>query len=223
MCLVSLERKPGLGLGPFTFGMPICEAITNIEQDTNNYNVLQLKYYGEEPLMFDILINFLELGFELQFEPYSQQLRLIDVFDVQCIKMSYENYLICGPNTATFAIVYDACGPTYPRSYDTNMRIYALFYQALSFSFPIPPQYEYCVDHQVELTLDFFDRKTLVTSCICIYDKSNGSVGVGASLNKSILPLLLAGSLSMEEVHANLVNEIWFNVGGQHLPFGASP
>jgi len=223
MRLISLELKPGLGLGPFTLGMPICEAIANIEQDTDNYDVVQVKYYDEEPLMFDIVINFPDLGFQLRFEPCSQRLRLIDVFDVQSLQMHYANSLIGGPNTATFAAVYDACGPTYPGTYDADRRIYTLFYPGLSFAFPIPPQYEYCVDRQAELPLEFPDRTTPVTSRICIYDKSSGSVGVGASLNKAILPPLPLGSLYMEEVNAKLADELWFSVGGQHLPFGASP
>lgn len=224
MGLISLELKPGLGLGPFSLGMPICEAIANIEQDISNYDVVQVKYYDEEPLMFDIVINFPDLGFQLRFEPCSQRLRLIDVFDVKTLQMRYGNSFIGGPNTATFAAVYQACGPTYPGSYDADRGIYTLFYPGLSFAFPIPPQYEYCVDQQAELPLEFPNGTTPVTSRICIYDKSSGgSVGVGASLNKAILPPLPVGSLYMEEVHAKLADELWFSVGDQHLPFGASP
>lgn len=224
MGLLSLELKPGLGLGPFTLGMPICEAIANIEQDTSNYDVVQVKYHDEEPLMFDIVINFPDLGFQLRFEPCSQRLRLIDVFDVQRLQMHYGKSVIGGPvNPATFVVVYGGCGPTYPGSYDADRGIYTLFYPGLSFAFPIPSKFKYCVDQQAELPLEFPDGTTPVTSRICIYDKSSGSVGVGASLNKAILPPLPVGSLYMEEVRAKLADELWFSVGGQHIPFGASP
>lgn len=42
-------------------------------------------------------------------------------------------------------------------------------------------------------------------------------------MDKACTPPLLAGSLYMEEVHVKLGEELQFSIGGQHIPFGASP
>eukprot|EP01018_Ginkgo_biloba_P013464 Gb_08290 [translate_table: standard] len=228
MGAITLELRPGVSLGPFTLGMPICEAFAHIEQHPSIYDVVHVKYHDEEPLMLDIVISFPDHGFHLRFEPQSQRLRLIEVFDVQRLQMHYATSYIGGPHTlATFVAVYALFGPTFPGSYDAERGIYTLFYPGLSFAFPIPAQYtECCQDREAELPLEFPDGTTPVTSRVCIYDSSIGGgvgVGVGTSLKIAIPPQLPVGSLYMEEVHAKLADELWFTVGGQHLPFGASP
>ncbi|XP_057816067.2 PHAF1 protein At3g51130 isoform X2 [Cryptomeria japonica] len=225
---ITLDLKPGLALGPFTLGIPICEAFAYIEQNPSIYDVVHVKYHDEEPLMLDLVVSFPDHGFHLRFESSSQRLRLIEVFDVQRLQMRYANSFIGGPNTlATFVAVYAVCGPTFPGSYDVDRGMYTLFYPGLSFAFPIPPLYkDYLLDRKAELPLEFPDGTTPVTSRVCIYDKSSGSnigVGVGALLKKAVPPPLPVGSLYMEVVHAKLDKEIWFTVGGQHIPFGASP
>lgn len=225
---ITLDLKPGLALGPFALGIPICEAFAYIEQNPSIYDVVHVKYHDEEPLMLDLVVSFPDHGFHLRFESSSQRLRLIEVFDVQRLQMRYANSFIGGPNTlATFVAVYAVCGPTFPGSYDADRGMYTLFYPGLSFAFPIPPLYkDYLLDRKAELPLEFPDGTTPVTSRVCIYDKSSGSsigVGVGALLKKAVPPPLPVGSLYMEVVHAKLDKEIWFTVGGQHIPFGASP
>ncbi|CAN4078786.1 unnamed protein product [Withania somnifera] len=42
-------------------------------------------------------------------------------------------------------------------------------------------------------------------------------------MDKACTPPLPAGSLYMEEVHVKLGEELRFSIGGQHIPFGASP
>jgi hypothetical protein len=72
--------------------------------------------------------------------------------------------------------------------------------------------------------LEFPDGTTPVTCRVSIYDSSTDSkVGVGTLTDKAYAPPLPAGSLYMEEVHVELGEELWFTVGGQHIPFGASP
>eukprot|EP01018_Ginkgo_biloba_P021011 Gb_22617 [translate_table: standard] len=226
MGAITLDLRPGSSLGPFRLGMPICEAFGHVEQHQSIYDVVHVKYHDEEPLMFDLVISFPDHGFHLRFEPQYQRLRLIEVFDVQRLQMRYANSLIGGPNTlATFVAVYALFGPTFPGIYDEDRGIYTLLYPGLSFAFPIPVQYtECCKNREAELPLEFPNGTTPVTSRVCIYDSSvGGGVGVGVALKKAIPPQLPTGSLYMEEVHAKLGDKIWFAIGGQHLPFGASP
>ncbi|XP_042519440.1 PHAF1 protein At3g51130-like isoform X2 [Macadamia integrifolia] len=195
MGAIVLDLRPGVGIGPFTLGMPICEAFSQIQQQPNIYDVVHVKYIDEEPLKLDIVISFPDHGFHLRFDPWSQRLRLIEVFDVKRLQMRYATSLIGGPSSlATFLAVYALFGPTFAGIYDKDREVYTLFYPGLSFAFPIPTQYKDCC-HDVE----------------------------GSLMNKALAPPLPSGDLYMEEVHAKLGEELWFTVGGQHIPFGASP
>ncbi|CAL5371317.1 unnamed protein product [Camellia sinensis] len=226
MGAIVLDLRPGLGIGPFSLGMPICEAFVQIEQQPNIYDVVHVKYLDEEPLKLDIVISFPDHGFHLCFDPWSQRLRLIEIFDVKRLQMRYATSLIGGPSTlATFVAVYALFGPTFPGIYDKDRGVYTLFYPGLSFAFPIPSQYtDCCHDGEAELPLEFPDGTTPVTCRVSVYDSSTDSkVGVGSLMDKASAPPLPAGSLYMEEVQVKIREELRFTVGGQHIPFGASP
>uniref|UniRef100_A0A804PDF0 Uncharacterized protein n=1 Tax=Zea mays TaxID=4577 RepID=A0A804PDF0_MAIZE len=202
MGAITLDLRPGLGVGPFTLGMPISDAFTQIERQPNIYDVVHVKYFDE-------------------------RLRLVEIYDVKRLQLRYATSLIGGPSTlATFAAVYALFGPTFPGIYDKERGIYTLFYPGLSFAFPIPSQYTnlFTNGEVADLPLEFPDGTTPVTCRVCIYDSSTDSkVGVGSLMDKAMVPALPAGSLYMEEVHAKLGEELWFTIGGQHIPFGASP
>ncbi|KAF9602142.1 hypothetical protein IFM89_025309, partial [Coptis chinensis] len=213
MGAIVLDLRPGLGIGPFTLGMPICEAFAQIEQQPNIYDVVHVKYLDEEPLKLDIVISFPDHGFHLRFDPWSQRLRLIEVFDVKRLQMRYGTSIIGGPSVlATFVAVYALFGPTFPGIYDKDRGVYTLFYPGLSFAFPIPGQYmDCCNDGEAELPLEFPDGTTPVTCRVSIYDSSADSkVGVGSLMNKATAPPLPAGSIYMEEVHAK---DVWTDLG----------
>ncbi|KAF7110132.1 hypothetical protein CFC21_110285 [Triticum aestivum] len=227
MGAVTLDLRPGLGVGPFTLGMPISDAFAQIEHQPNIYDVVHVKYFDEEPLKLDFVISFPDHGFHLRFDPWSQRLRLIEIFDVKRLQLRYATSLIGGPSTlATFVSVYALFGPTFPGIYDKERGMYTLFYPGLSFAFPIPSQYTNFFNNGevADLPLEFPDGTTPVTCRVSIYDSSTDSkVGVGSLMDKAVIPALPAGSLYMEEVHAKLGEELWLTTGGQHIPFGASP
>ncbi|XP_047956532.1 PHAF1 protein At3g51130-like isoform X2 [Salvia hispanica] len=226
MASTILTLRPGRGLGPFSLGMPISEAFTQIQQQPNIYDVVHVKSYDEEPMKFDIVISFPDHGFHLRFDPWSQRLRLIEIFDFKRLRVRYATSLIGGASTlATFVAVYALFGPTYPGIYDKDLGVYTLFYPGLSFVFPVPSQYaQFCHDREAEVPLEFPDGTTPVACRISVYDSSTDrKVGVGSSMMKACVPPLAAGSLYMEEVAVKLGEELWFTVGGQHISFGASP
>ncbi|XP_078446122.1 PHAF1 protein At3g51130 isoform X2 [Wolffia australiana] len=231
MGAITLDLRPGLGLGPFTLafaGMPIGDAFQQVEQQPHIYDVVRVKYLDEEPLKLDIVISFPDHGFHLRFDPWSQRLRLIEIYDVKRLQMRYSSSLIGGPSTlATFVAVYALFGPTFPGIYDESRGVYTLFYPGLSFAFPIPSQYSSsCLNGEIvpELPLEFPDGTTPVTCRVSIYDNSSDSkVGVGSMMDKALVPPLPSDSLYMEELHVKLGEGVHFSVGGQHIPFGASP
>ncbi|CAN8268182.1 unnamed protein product [Cochlearia groenlandica] len=71
------DLRPGVGIGPFSIGMPICEALAQIEKQPNIYDVVHVKYHDEEPLKLDVVVSFPDHGFHLRFDPWSQVLFLI--------------------------------------------------------------------------------------------------------------------------------------------------
>ncbi|KAH0934956.1 hypothetical protein HID58_012073 [Brassica napus] len=220
------DLRPGVGIGPFSIGMPICDAFAQIEQQPNIYDVVHVKYHDEDPLKLDIVISFPDHGFHLRFDPWSQRLRLVEIYDVKRLQMRYATSMIGGPSTlATFVAVYALFGPTFPGIYDKERGVYSLFYPGLSFQFPIPNQYtDCCHDGEAALPLEFPDGTTPVTCRVSIYDNSSDKkVGVGKLMDRASVPPLPPGSLYMEEVHVKLGKELYFTVGGQHMPFGASP
>ncbi|KAH7300618.1 hypothetical protein KP509_24G071700 [Ceratopteris richardii] len=229
MGTLTLDLRPGAGLGPFLLGMPVCDAFAYIDQHPDTFDAVQVKYHDEEPLLCDLVVSFPNHGFHLRFEPRSQRLRLIEVFEVQLLQMRYATSSIGGANiAATFVAVYALFGPTFPGTYDMERCIYTLFYPGLSFAFPIPPQHAVsCQGREAELPLEFPDGTTPVMSRVCVYDSSIGGcgvgVGVGSSLKKAVLPPLPAGSLYLEEIHVKLGIELSFATGGQTLTFGLSP
>ncbi|CAF2019117.1 unnamed protein product [Brassica napus] len=219
------DLRPGVGIGPFSIGMPICDAFAQIEQQPNIYDVVHVKYHDEDPLKLDIVISFPDHGFHLRFDPWSQRLRLVEIYDVKRLQMRYATSTIGGSTLATFVAVYALFGPTFPGIYDKQRGVYSLFYPGLSFQFPIPNQYtDCCHDGEAALPLEFPDGTTPVTCRVSIYDNSSDKkVGVGKLMDRASVPPLPPGSLYMEEVHVKLGKELYFTVGGQHMPFGASP
>ena len=84
---------------------------------------------------------------------------LRDVTCGSCVSMQQVKYgsaLIGGAShPATFARVYDTCGPTYPGEFDAAAGAYTLHYPGVAFRFPIPPQHaQRCGESQVPVPLD---------------------------------------------------------------------
>eukprot|EP00898_Chlorokybus_atmophyticus_P003930 jgi/Chlat1/4538/Chrsp29S04451 len=224
MGLLSLELRPGVGIGPFTLGMPVCEAIAYAQRHVDLYPKVDINFLDDEPLQQDLLLNFSEHGFHLRFDPDSQRLRLIEVYDLCKLQLRYATSVIGGPNTAaTFVLIYALLGPTFPGEFDEDNVLYSLHYPGLFFLFPIPhdPVYQACCSNsKAELPLEFPDGTTPVASRVCIF------AGTGRSKRTAIEakpPPLPPGIIHQERVIVKLGEGLLFTQGGQSLQFGASP
>lgn len=215
----TLELRPGSGVGPFVLGMPVCEALAHIEQQPALFETTHVKYSEKEPLKWDLVVAFPNLGFHLRFDPHSQRLRLIEVYDLTRLQLRYAASTVGGPSVAaTFVRVYATLGPTFPGTYDEDRGIYTLFYPGLALSFPIPPQYSDTVLlRQAELPLEFLDGTTPVAARVRVF------AGSGPLVGRAQPPPLPPSSLYMEEVQGRLGEGLRFMGGGQSLHFGASP
>jgi len=87
--MLTMEIIPSKCFGPFTLGMPIGEALIWIQQKNKLISHVELKYYDQEPLSMDIILDLHEDGVMLRFEPKTQQLKCIEVYDVPRVRLSY--------------------------------------------------------------------------------------------------------------------------------------
>lgn len=74
-----------------------------------------------------------------RFDPGTQRLKLIDVYDVRKCLLAYSGTQLSGKGTEpTCALVYRTFGPTYPGTVDRKRNVYFLQYPGVCFMFPIP-------------------------------------------------------------------------------------
>uniref|UniRef100_A0A061R1P5 Upf0183 protein n=2 Tax=Tetraselmis sp. GSL018 TaxID=582737 RepID=A0A061R1P5_9CHLO len=220
--LLTLNLQPGLALGPFFLGMPIGKAVANIQDSKTEHHIVEVKYThsAESVGCRDIVLNFPEAGMHLRFEPHSQRLRLIEVYDLSRMQVRFAQALVGGAsNTATFVRIYDLFGPTFPGELDLQGARYSLHYPGLSFVFPIPRQHAPQLK-EAELPLEFPDGTTPVASRIALY---SGTVKELAALDTVAPPTLKPGAAYFSKVTALLDHGLSFGSEKEALMFGASP
>ncbi|BDA50963.1 probable UPF0183 protein C16orf70 homolog at N-terminal half [Coccomyxa sp. Obi] len=220
--LLTLELFPGQGLGEFALGMPLYEAVNLIRKKRSDLSCVEVKYATQALFDQDIVINFPEHGMHLRFEPRSQRLRLIEVYDLSRLQVKYGKALTGGAShPATFVRVYDIFGPTYPGEYDEQNRMYSLHYPGVVLLFPIPEQHaEHCSESQIELPLEFPDGSTPLASRICVHAAAEATSQL---VTLAAPPPLPADSLYYEVVEARVREGLHFRRGGQTVSFGDSP
>jgi hypothetical protein len=97
-----MEVVPGKSVGSFILGMPLSEAIAFIQQKNKVISHVELKYNemvrnyrinvlntSKDPLSMDIILDLIEDGVLLRFEPKTQKLRTIEIYDVPKVTLSY--------------------------------------------------------------------------------------------------------------------------------------
>ncbi|PRP82003.1 hypothetical protein PROFUN_10497 [Planoprotostelium fungivorum] len=172
--MLMLELTPGRSLGSFYLGMPISEAISYIQQKNKTISHAELKYSDTKPLSVDIVVDLNEDGIMLRFEPSTQKLCTLEVYQVPRVILSYSGIVFnSSDRPPTLVNIYETFGPTHPGVYDPQNGIYSLHYPGLSFSFPIPKKYENLYMSSTEIPpMEFPDRSTPVTCRIHLYSGS---------------------------------------------------
>eukprot|EP01135_Chromosphaera_perkinsii_P007843 Nk52_evm35s1020 gene=Nk52_evmTU35s1020 len=172
--MLELEICPGKSVGPLEIGMPIGTAISYLKRNARHIKNIDLKYGETNPFANDICINLCNDGMQLLFEPKTQCLRMIEIYDCSKVTLTYaQTTFNCVNSTApTFVLIYKLFGPSYPGDYDSVHQQYILNYPGLSFYFPIPKQHESLYTNSksgAELPLEFPDGTTPVTNRVCVY------------------------------------------------------
>jgi hypothetical protein len=88
----------------------------------------------------------------LRFDPKTQQLQTIEVFDVSKVKLLYSSSTFCTfENTSpTFVSIYEKFGPTHPGEYDPNTSLYLLHYP-VSFQTSLNVGFIICLHYSEEI------------------------------------------------------------------------
>ncbi|KAK9803064.1 hypothetical protein WJX73_005354 [Symbiochloris irregularis] len=221
--LLALDLRLEQGLGPFTLGMPLAEAVARIRERKQDFRCVEVKYADQDFMEQDILLNLPEHGMHLRFQAHSQRLRLIEIYDISRMEVRCGSGVMGGAShAATFVRVYDLCGPTYPGEYDSASNLYLLHYPGLLVLFPVPAQHAvHCQMRSGELPLEFPDGTTPVASRFCIFAGSD-VVPSAAAVAAAAPPPLPPGSFYGEHVEASCGQGLYFKSGGQMIKFGDS-
>jgi hypothetical protein len=78
-----LQLRPGSGVGPFELGMTSRAAIELIRNENRNADIV---YEAADPNSQDLVLRVPSVGACLRFEPLSQRLRLIDLFELDVVR-----------------------------------------------------------------------------------------------------------------------------------------
>ena len=76
-----------------------------------------------------LLIDLNEEGLLLRFEPRTQRLHSIEVYDLTRVVLRYCGVAFSGPDTLpTFVLIYGRFGPSFPGEYNRDRQTYCLDY-----------------------------------------------------------------------------------------------
>jgi len=167
---MEIDVVPGKSLGGFQLGMPIAQSIAFIQKHHKDIPHAELKYCEEDLLGTFIIIKLIEEGILLRFEPRTQRLHQIEVYDFSKVRLKYCNMTFSGPEIRpSFNLIYTQFGPSFPGSYDAEKRVYHLHYPGISFSFSVPTQCEQEFLNEAELPFEFDKEDKSTALRLCIY------------------------------------------------------
>ncbi len=137
-----MEVLPGRSLGAFQLGDTIGSVLSQLVSTQSLKYETNFLFDDKAPYDFDMVLDLKDVGMQLRFDPLSQRLWTIDVYDIGKVNLAYAGETFSGPKlpTPTLRVLYRLFGPTFPGKFDTDLDSYILSYRGLSFAFPVPHQ-----------------------------------------------------------------------------------
>lgn len=207
--MLDVEVIPGKSVGEFKIGMPISSAIAHIQKNYKTISAVELKYCEEDLLNTYLLIDLNEEGLLLRFEPRTQRLHSIEVYDLTRVVLRYCGVAFSGPDTLpTFVLIYGRFGPSFPGEYNRDRQTYCLDYPGVTFTFPIPNKWKHF--DEAELPIEFSDGTTPTAARMVVYH--------GEKRDTTIPPLDLKEDY-FEELRVHAAHGIKFMRRGCRLDF----
>jgi hypothetical protein len=118
----TIRLYPGTGLeNDFVLGTMICNIgspirkIVQVIKSKYPFWKFELYFSPTDPLDFDIIISIHDLGVKFIFDPVSQCLNSIDIYDITFADFVYQDQTFrSSKTTPTFTLIYKLFGPTHP-------------------------------------------------------------------------------------------------------------
>ncbi|KAJ3173124.1 hypothetical protein HDU88_004583 [Geranomyces variabilis] len=159
-------------VGPFELGTPLGVVVRMLNQMEHAIPKVECKYHESEPLANDIILNLLANGICLRFDPQSQRLKLIELYDFERLTLHYKDVEFNSHKVLpTFDSIYRLFGPIYPGEFDAAKKEYTLTYPGIAFVFPIPEMH-IPLRSLTDLPLSFPDGTTPVLNRLYVYSGS---------------------------------------------------
>lgn len=176
--MLDLEVVPERSLGneqwEFVLGMPFYQAVNILRRQDRYIKAVQVWYSDQSPLQMDLVINLSLDGIRLIFDPVSQRLKIIEVNNMNKVKLKYCGVAFNTPPQVrpTIEQIDQSFGATHPGVYIAEKQLFVLNFRGLSFDFPIDSKFEPRYAHGLG-SLQFPNGASPVVARMCIYSGSS--------------------------------------------------
>eukprot|EP00096_Caligus_rogercresseyi_P006608 TRINITY_DN2321_c0_g1_i1.p1 TRINITY_DN2321_c0_g1~~TRINITY_DN2321_c0_g1_i1.p1 ORF type:complete len:430 (+),score=118.86 TRINITY_DN2321_c0_g1_i1:69-1358(+) len=145
--MLDLEVIPEYGLVSdnveLILGMHFSNAVAIIQHLVGVIKSVEILYSDKTPLEVDLIVNLTNDGIKLIFDPVSQRLKIIQVYDLTLLRLKYGDHLFnCPEVTPTIEQIDQSFGATHPGVYDDERKVFTLTFRGLSFEFPAGTEFQ---------------------------------------------------------------------------------
>lgn len=170
---VAPERSLGCEQWEFVLGMHFSQAVAIIQAQIGIIKGVQVLYNDAKPLEIDLVINLPQDGIRLFFDPISQRLKIILVYNMKFVKLKYCGLTFNSPELLpSIEQIEHSFGATHPGEYDSEKQVFTLNFRGLSFYFPVDSKYQKGSTHNLA-SLQFPPGNSPVVSRLAIYSGSS--------------------------------------------------
>jgi len=191
------ERSIGTEQWEFLLGMPFYQVVYIMQRHDTILKAVQISYNEDDPLLSDLIIDLTQDGIRLLFDSDTQQLKIIEVYNLSKVKLKYCGSVFSSPSVQpTTQQIDQTFGATHPGVYHSESRLFVLNFRGLSFEFKIESKCEPRYSHGLG-SLQFRQGSSPVVSRLLLY--------TGNSLDATWCPVLpmscLEGKCFLDSVH----------------------
>eukprot|EP01125_Pyxidicula_operculata_P014729 TRINITY_DN4940_c0_g1_i1.p1 TRINITY_DN4940_c0_g1~~TRINITY_DN4940_c0_g1_i1.p1 ORF type:complete len:339 (-),score=42.24 TRINITY_DN4940_c0_g1_i1:214-1230(-) len=141
-----MDVKQEVGIGPFDLGATLNSTIQYIKdyrKDVSSKSPVIIRFNVTDPMFMSLCLDITDLGVELRFNPVTQKLELIRVYNFQKQNFFYNGRQFSGKESIpSFPAIHDCFGPTLAGKYSEDTNKFELHYPGMIFVFDVPSSYD---------------------------------------------------------------------------------
>eukprot|EP00042_Codosiga_hollandica_P054552 m.740698 g.740698 ORF g.740698 m.740698 type:complete len:430 (-) comp58930_c0_seq4:86-1375(-) len=127
----------GIGLRPFTIGLPLNTALNMIKERAAFIPQVEIRHSEQEPVSEDIVVDLVANGVRLVFRPVTQALTEVDVYNPRHLTFTLSERQFAGKDAHTFEDIFSVVSPC-RGFFEQATGQYVLHKDGLAFFFDIP-------------------------------------------------------------------------------------